>query len=137
MTDDASFEGLHIDSDWKTEAAREKEKLAAQERQAEAKTAPEGGDPGGAFVELINLIAMQAAVALGGLQGPGGERIPANPISARHFIDMLEVLQARTKGNLSADEQRLLESILYELRMSYVHVFAPPSAPAPAPGKKP
>jgi len=126
---------IHIDSDWKEEAAREKEILAQQEREAEAKKA-ESGDAatGGAppFIELVNLMAMQAMYALGGMQGPSGENIPPNPIAAKHHIDLLEVLSIKTKGNLTDDEQKALDAVLYELRMVYVQMTtgaAPPNTP--------
>ncbi len=66
-----------------------------------------------------------AAVALGGVQGPGGEQIPPNPLAARHFIDLLEVLQKKTEGNLTDDEGRALDAVLYELRMQYVNAAGP------------
>lgn len=119
---------LHIDSDWKAEAAREKERLAAQEKSAKpagsAQTAP-------AFIELLNLLAMQAVISLGGYQGPGGERIPANPAAAKHHIDLLEVLEKKTAGNLSDEEKRAMDSVLYELRMQYVQTVSAPRGAAP------
>ena len=41
---------------------------------------------------------------LGGFQGPGGERIPPNPDAAKHHIDLLDVLEQKTKGNLTDEE---------------------------------
>jgi len=43
-------------------------------------------------------------------------------VSARRTIDLLEVLQEKTRGNLTPVESRLLEDVLYELRLSYVEV---------------
>lgn len=120
---------LHIDSDWKAEAAREKERLAAQEKArppADSQTAP-------AFIELLNLLAMQAVISLGGYQGPGGERIPANPAAAKHHIDLLEVLEKKTAGNLSEEEKRALDSVLYELRLQYVQTVSAPRSAVPKP----
>ena len=135
MTETNDQGGLHIDSDWKTEAAHEKERLAAQE-QKEAAVEPAagaGGEPPIGFVDLINMLAMQAAIGLGGYQGPGGERIPPNPAAAKHNIDLLEVMQEKTKGNLSADEEKVLGAVLYELRMNFVQATSatpPPAAPS-------
>ena len=39
---------------------------------------------------------------------------------ARHNIELLKLLRSKTQGNLTADEQKLLESLLYDLKMSYV-----------------
>jgi hypothetical protein len=135
MTDESQESGLHIDSDWKQEAAREKERLAEQERRdgEAAGSAPEPGAPPGAgpanFVELVNALALQAIVVLGGMQGPGGERIPANPPAAKHYIDLLEVLRQKTEGNLTDEEERLLSGVLHELRMQYVQVVGVPPPP--------
>ena len=57
---------------------------------------------------------------LGLLPGPGGERIPADFPNARRTIDLLEVLQQKTQGNLTEDEARMLTEVLYELRLSFV-----------------
>ncbi len=134
MNGEESKSGLHIDSDWKTEAAREKELLAQQEQR---QAGPQAGAGAGAspelFIELINLLAIQATVGLGGYQGPGGERIPANLAAAKHHIDLLEVLEKKTEGNLTEEEKSMLGGVLYELRMQYVQtVSAPPPAPDPA-----
>ncbi len=128
MTDENAGGGLHIDGDWKTEAAREKDRLAEQERKDQSKGAATPGTASTSFLELVNLLTMQAAVALGGVQGSGSEQIPPNPLAARHFIDLLEILQKKTEGNLTDEEQRALNSVLYELRMQYVN------ATGPAPG---
>ena len=128
MTDEQQPGGLHIDSDWKTEAAREKERLASQES-AEAKAAPGEAN----FVELLNLLAMQAAIALGGYQGPGGERIAPNPAAAKHQIDLLGVLEQKTAGNLSDEEKKMLDGVIYELRMQYVQAVGGMPSPGAAP----
>ena len=125
MTESPSDSGLHIDSDWKTEAAEEKARLAAEE-QKQSNAGPAAIDSEGGFLELVNLIAMQAAIGLGGYQGPGGERIPPNPAAAKHHIDLLEVLEKKTQGNLTDEEKRSLETVLYELRMHYVQTVSGP-----------
>lgn len=135
MSDDDAGGDLHIDSDWKTEAAQEKERLVAEEKKTAAAGAGAAA-PVGSFLELVNLIAMQAAVGLGGYQGPGGDRIPPNPEAAKFHIDLLEVLQEKTKGNLSDEETKVLDSVLYELRMHFVQVTTG-AAPAPSPSADP
>ena len=42
---------------------------------------------------------------------------------AKHAIDLLSVLEEKTKGNLSSDEQKILESLLFELRLRYVEAL--------------
>ena len=128
MMDEQQPGGLHIDSDWKAEAAREKERLASQES-TETKAAPGEAN----FVELLNLLAMQAAIALGGYQGPGGERVAPNPAAAKHQIDLLGVLEDKTAGNLSDEEKKMLDGVIYELRMQYVQAVGGVPSPGAAP----
>lgn len=115
MSDDAPK--IHIDDDWKTEAAAEKERLAKQVDEKSAGPIPEPS-----FIEIIQTLAMQAMVGLGGMQGPGGQSIPANLDLAKHFIDMLDVLEQKTKGNLDDAEKDMLDTTLHQLRMAYVEV---------------
>jgi hypothetical protein len=66
---------------------------------------------------------MQAEMRLG-LMAFGGEETPNEPDlpSARHAIDMLAMLAEKTRGNLSMEEQRLIENSLTELRFRFVQV---------------
>jgi len=75
-----------------------------------------------AFETLVSYLSTTAMFQLGVLPGPGGERIPSDMVSARRTIDLLEVLQEKTRGNLTAAESRFVEDVLYELRLSYVEV---------------
>jgi len=133
MADEQGSGRIHIDSDWKTEAAREKQRLAEQEKLDQAQSTKTAA-PEASFVELVNMLAMQAAIALGGYQGPGGERIAPNQMAARHQIDLLEVLSKKTEGNLSDDEQHMLDAVLHELRMHYVTLASGKTPGAPAEG---
>ena len=133
MNDTGSDSGLHIDSDWKEEAAREKERLAEREKAgAQSAAAYNSSTIGGpSFLELINILAMQAAIALGGYQGPGGESIPPNHAAAKHHIDLLGLLEEKTKGNLTEEEKSALDRLLYELRMQYVQLTGAGVGPGP------
>ncbi|MBU0639628.1 MAG: DUF1844 domain-containing protein [Planctomycetes bacterium] len=111
-----------VDDDWKAEAQAEKERLAQEVAQPEE--LPEAG-----FAELVNLIAMQAMVGLGMVASPTGERLPANFELAKHFIDMLQALEDKTKGNLDDDEKKMMDQILYELRMRYIQATTGGAAP--------
>jgi hypothetical protein len=75
------------------------------------------------FEFLIFSLKMQAEMRLG-LIAFGGEASPDEPDlpSARHAIDMLAMLQEKTRGNLSMEEQRLIENSLTELRFRFVQV---------------
>jgi hypothetical protein len=97
--------------------------LAAEQPPAESAVEDEAenfGPPG--FDTLISYLSTTALFQLGLFPGPGGERIPPDLESAHRSIDMLEVLQQKTRGNLTAPEARMLEEVLYELRMSFVEM---------------
>jgi hypothetical protein len=92
------------------------------------------------FAFLVESVLMQTQIQLGLLkfgQEEGGDQAPNLPL-ARHSIDMLAVLQEKTRGNLTVEEQRLLENGLTELRFRYVQVAeqqkqkTAPAAAAPA-----
>ena len=80
--------------------------------------------PPASFAFLIESILMQTQIQLGLLDlGEKDEKAPEpNLPLARHSIDMLAMLQEKTKGNLSVEEQRLLENGLTELRFRYVQI---------------
>lgn len=74
-----------------------------------------------AFTSFIMSLATQVLVQIGEMKPPSGMEIPVDMEAARQTIDILDMLQKRTKGNLSQDEARFLEDILHSLRMSYVN----------------
>jgi hypothetical protein len=62
----------------------------------------------------------QGLVLLGEVPNPYTNKKEEDVEAARHTIDILTMLEAKTKGNLSIEEQQLLESVLYELRMKFM-----------------
>jgi hypothetical protein len=74
--------------------------------------------PPASFELLVFSLAIQAQMELG-LGEPSAGQVPDLDI-ARHTIDLLAILQQKTKGNLTLEEQRLLENTLTELRFRYV-----------------
>ena len=116
-----------VDEDWKQEAQREKEVLAAKEKaekQDEQKDEPEarGPLPEGNLAALISMLATQALFSLGLLQMKGQEEKKPDLELAKYNIDMLETIEEKTKGNLTEEEERVLSTTLSELRMGYVRV---------------
>jgi hypothetical protein len=87
------------------------------------------------FDHLVQSIYMTAIMQLGG-STPEGEQPRIDLMGARQRIDMLDVLVEKTKGNLSAMEQLLLENALFELRMAFLEITQAlsRSAAAKAPG---
>jgi hypothetical protein len=140
---------IHIDSDWKAQAQAEKQRLAEQAKQRQQQQESEGqetgdaasGTAGGAaeaaqagrqrgqgglpepsFQTLVSTMVTQALFAMGAIPDPNtGQRV-AHLDLARHHIDMLGVLEEKTKGNLEEDEQKMLSNALYELRMQYTEL---------------
>lgn len=79
--------------------------------------------PPASFAFLVESILMQTQIQLGLLHlGEGEEKAEPNLPVARHSIDMLAMLEQKTKGNLTVEEQRLIENGLTELRFRYVQI---------------
>jgi hypothetical protein len=77
--------------------------------------------PPASFSLLVLSLRMQAEMQLGLVHfGEEKDRPEADLDAARHAIDLLAILQEKTKGNLTLEEQRLLENSLTELRFRYV-----------------
>jgi hypothetical protein len=112
-----------VDEDWKAQVQRERAQHKPEEKPAR------GGEtlPPASFTMLLSTLSIQVLVALGDLPMPGSDKHETNLPQAKHFIDTLEILQEKTKGNLTADEGGYLESLLFDLRMRYVE--RAPAAP--------
>ncbi|MGW8179049.1 MAG: DUF1844 domain-containing protein, partial [bacterium] len=65
--------------------------------------------------------ATTALAHLGEVADPATGEKTENLVAAKQMIDILSLLEEKTKGNLESDEERLLESLLYELRMKYLN----------------
>lgn len=78
--------------------------------------------PEASFLELVQPLEIQALQFLGEVpMTRGGER-RTMPKWAKHVIDLLGILEDRTRGNLADDEKKYLETVLHELRMRYLKV---------------
>jgi hypothetical protein len=82
----------------------------------------EAQEPSGvSFAGFIYSLATTAAVHFGDIADPAtGQRMEPDLAAAHQMIDLIALLQEKTKGNLTGDEARLVEDLLYELRMRYV-----------------
>ncbi len=109
------MEEKHIDESWKDAAAKEKDTLKQQPQ--EEMVAPEA-----TFSFFITTLALQASIALGVIPDPADNKKVQNFPQAKFLIDTLEMVQQKTKNNLTEEEAGLLENILYELRMQFVAV---------------
>jgi len=75
--------------------------------------------PPASFSTLLQMLATQAMAALGMIPGPDGKTLK-HPAVAKHFIDLLSVLETKCKGNLDAGESKMLESLVHDLRMAFL-----------------
>jgi hypothetical protein len=73
------------------------------------------------FEKFVASIYMSALMQLG-LAAPQGAKPEVDLMGARQTIDTLAILQEKTKGNLTPSEERMLQNVLYELRMAYLEV---------------
>ncbi len=118
---DADPPKIIIDDDWKAQAQAEKENLAAKAEESPAAGGP-GQMPPATFEVLLSSFVTQALYALGAIPDPQTGQPMLSLELAKHQIDMLGVLEAKTQGNLSEEETKLLAGALYELRDRYVQV---------------
>lgn len=78
------------------------------------------GTPEVRFDVFLSGLAMEALIALGDAPHPQTRKTASHLPQARYLIDLLGVLEEKTRGNLSVDEERLLKETLYQLRMRYM-----------------
>jgi hypothetical protein len=104
----------------KVEAAPARDRSTPGEPESEPRSPYEDDSPG--FETLVSYLSTTAMFQLGLIPGPSGEHIPADMPNAKRTVDLLEVLREKTQGNLTANESRLLDNVLYELRMSFVEM---------------
>jgi Domain of unknown function (DUF1844) len=72
------------------------------------------------FATFIISLSHSALLHLGEAPHPETGQVEKNLSLARQTIDLLGMLEEKTRGNLTGDEERLIEQILYDLRMRYV-----------------
>lgn len=132
-----------VDSEWKRRVSEERERVRAGQTKKAARTST-GAD----LRTLVATLAAQAQATLGLSEHPAtGERMVDLP-SAKVAIDLLAVLEEKTRGNLDEDEKAFLSDVLYQLRMLFVQVQqatgggrggaggAPPNDRGPAPRRR-
>jgi hypothetical protein len=74
------------------------------------------------FTAFVISLASSAAIHFGDMPDPlsGDRQAQANLEGAQQMIDILSLLEEKTRGNLTAEERQVLEQVLYELRMRYL-----------------
>ena len=85
------------------------------------------------FAAFVLSLAHTVAVHLGDIADPStGKPAALNLAAAQHMIDILSLLEEKTRGNLTAEERQLLDQLLFELRMRFVEVKKADAPPDPA-----
>jgi hypothetical protein len=72
------------------------------------------------FINFMLSLSTSALIQLGEIQDPLTKEIVKNLPLAKQTIDLIAMLMEKTKGNLTSDEEKLMEQVLYDLRMRYV-----------------
>lgn len=101
------YEGAYLDDEPGEEAYDEVDEI------------PGAQDPA-SFVNFLSTLATNAAAALGAVPHPATGQRTLDLDSGKFWIDVLAMLKDKTKGNLHAKEDKLLEGLLADLRMQYV-----------------
>ncbi len=105
-----------VDDDWKQQAQKEKEKLSNEKPEEQHEMPPVD------FMLLINSFAMQAMVSMGAIANPATGQAEKDLTAAKHYVDVLTLLEEKTKGNLTEEENNALSLTLHDLRMAYVQI---------------
>jgi len=120
----------------KREAAQRPPAPAAEAAKPVAPAAPaETPKRSPAFENLIRMLGSNAAMVLGAYADPRTGQPVIDPEAAREFIDMLDALHEKTRGNLAPDEDSLLLDLLGKLKMTYLEVNQAVAAQAAAQAK--
>jgi hypothetical protein len=121
-----------VDEDWKSKVEAEKEAIKhAADTPAEPPTdnAPSSAEPPhemqlppASMEVLVRMLATQASIELGQGADPKSENAREHFAIAKHFVDLLGVVEEKTKGNLTDDEAKMLDAVLHDLRMAYIRL---------------
>jgi len=111
---DIKFTAKKEDKGWKEEVEKDKKK--------EFKMPPLEVN----FMMFITSLSMQVMMSLGIYPNPVTKKEEKNLGAAKYTIDIIVMIQEKTKGNLTSEESRLIDNILYDLRMKYIEANKEP-----------
>ena len=114
-----------VDESWKEQVERDKRAADAAKTPGPARETPAHapepeGPPQARFDLFLSGLTVEAFIALGDMPHPTTKRHATNLTQAKYLIDLLGVIEEKTRGNLSVDEDKLLKDALYQLRMRYL-----------------
>jgi len=104
-----------IDQQWKEQAKEEKEKAASEQEPEQTQGLPEPD-----FLTFLSGMATQVLINLGLVDNPITKQKEKNLTAAKYTIDLIQILEEKTKGNLTDEEKKYFDTILYDLRMHYI-----------------
>ncbi|OGP83811.1 MAG: hypothetical protein A2Y95_09390 [Deltaproteobacteria bacterium RBG_13_65_10] len=96
--------------------AAETEDPSSEEARSESQTPPTPIN----FVTIILSLSSNTLIQLGEIPDPFTKKMEKNLIAAKQTVDILGLLEEKTKGNLTGEESQALETVLYDLRMRYL-----------------
>lgn len=129
---------IKVDNDWKEQVETEKNADSNDETEVqdtneteqspphvadsevESAATPMPEPPPASFSVLVTMLFTQAMAMLGQMPDPNTGEAKVNKPFAKHYIDTLEMLESKTKGNLDEQETAMLNEALHALRMMYV-----------------
>ena len=122
-TQDSQFDEpkIQVDADWKAEAQAEKERLDKAEKKVEER-AEANKIPEASFRGLLGILASQALMGLGVQQDPSGKGVLVDLEGSKFTIDLMGMLQEKTNGNLTKEEEAELKQLITELQSRFVQI---------------
>jgi hypothetical protein len=127
MADDKK---LIIDEDWKSQVEAERAEAAKAKPAATDEDAAELADPPfppASFEMLLTTLATEALVALGQVPHPVTGKVQAHRNQAKFLIDTVDILRQKTAGNLTTQEQQVIDSLLHQMRLVFVQTADAPA----------
>jgi hypothetical protein len=113
---------LHVDEDWKSQVETERAAAEKPKPREESDRARPIQWPEPSLALLVTTLATQAMSAFGFAAHPVTGKSEVDLPQAKHFIDTLDMLQQKTRGNQTPEESEMFESVLHELRMTFIAV---------------
>jgi len=101
-------------------AEPQRQRPEPERQRPEPETGPRRDLPLADFTMLVNMLVTNAMVFLGQMPAPGSQQYMRNLPQAQHMIDLLMVLREKTRGNLTPDEEQMMQDLLPQLQMAYV-----------------
>ncbi len=116
-----------VDEAWKNSIEKEKVHIFGQDSAEEEAQPPSQGEqqdvPQLDFANYVASLGFQALVFMGEIPNPITNEIQKNLPQSKFLIDTLSLLREKTKGNLTEQEDRLLNGSIYELQVKFVEVL--------------